>query len=135
MNSFVKKIVLVAPIALLSLTSCGGSAIAKKGYNLWKDQIAEYYKSIGGTGKEIQCNSCYYVWIKGSGTIDAGSLAGNVYYNINYTLNLKTTSTSFNTCVVYFSNNDLVGEGSAVMYKYAYDLVENGSLDGKTGKL
>jgi len=123
-------------IAVISMTACGTNSIPNKGYKKFKEQTAQYYKSIGGTGKEVKFSSCSYVWITGSGTLDVGNLKDTVWYTTNYTVTIGSSSLSKRTCFEYSSTSDYVQELSdSKGYSYAYSLVQDGSLKGKIGSL
>ena len=136
MKNIIQKALLAPLFLAMSLTACGANSTPAKGYAKFKEKIANYYKSIGGTGKEISYNSCRYVWITGDGTMEAGNLKNTVWYTINYTATFGSGSLTKNTCVEYSVNNDYVQElSNGTAYSYAYDLVKDGSLKGTTGSL
>ena len=136
MKNLIQKALLVPLFLAMSLTACGTNSAPAKGYAKYKEKIANYYKSIGGTGKEISYNSCRYVWITGDGTMEAGNLKDTVWYTISYTATIGGSSLTKNTCVEYSVSSDYVQElSSGTAYSYAYDLVKNGSLKGTTGSL
>ena len=117
------------------LCSCSGSGNPSKGYKMYKDEQTKYMQSIGGTGKEISYKSCKYVYITGDGNMDAGSLLGNVYYSIKYTMTLKSGSKDVSDFVFYDSENDGVYPTTSTAYDYAFSLVSNGSFKGEKGTL
>lgn len=122
-----KKVGLLFATLPFVLTACGGNSIPKKGYDKFKDLIASQYVPFNA----FKINICYYVYITGNGSMNAGSLKGSVYYAINYTL-LSVTATTF---AVYYSSSNYVEETSSTAYRYAYSLVADGSLSGERGYL
>lgn len=131
----IRKLFLMLSLPLM-LVGCSSGSIPKKGYQLYKEKISNYYKNLGGTGKEITYQSCYYVHITGDGNLPAEDLKNNVYYKINYTLTLGT-SLSAVTYVYYDPDTNYVGEDSSYKkaYEYACDLVGDGALKGNFGSL
>ena len=127
-----KSALKLCAVPLLLLTSCASST-PKKGLDIWLKDVNDYYAELG-LKNAISVNYANYAWIKGDGTIEAGSLKGTVWYLINYTLKSSSASGTFTTYALY-QNGHTSELNDSLSYTYAVQLVNDGSLKGETGRL
>lgn len=118
----------------IGLTSCGGSALAKEGYEKYKEQTNSFYEKQG-LKDVITFKSAKYVHITGDKEGTAGSLKDVVYYHVHYTVNVQG-GVDYSTGVTYYSSvNTVIDEGDIRNYTTALQLVESGYLAGIIGTL
>ena len=131
----IKHLITYSLLALVC-ASCGENSVASKGYQKYKDMNTNYMISIGGSGKEIKYNSCSYAYITGDGSLSAESLKDSIYYCANWTMTLGYESANSTEYFVYYKNTkQIVILDDSLAYSYACDLIIDGSLSGKLGRL
>ena len=113
MVSIRKILVGLFVVPALLLSSCGGGNGAAKGYSLRKTETAEYYKSIGGTGKEVTYNSAAYVKVVRENSRDT------YFYKANYTISSSTLSKNFVEYFAWVDGDSSTTDSSDTAYNLA----------------
>ncbi len=111
---------------IMLLTSCKMNS-AENGLDLYKENLSSLYE-----GKDINYDSCTYVYVRQSVKNDNETKEVRTYY---YELNITVDEENINKYFIYHFQEKTVEDTTKETYQTYYQKVEDGKLDGRIVKL
>ena len=119
-------------ISVLCLASCGENKVARKGFEIFKNDVeAKLIGASGGRGS-ITWNSCSYIYFNDN---DYPILVGSCWYCITSTIYANGESAYCTDYITYTDGQGTYSDIEAEDYQNAVSVYSAGKIKGEKGTL